>query len=184
MTRETHSALGASQPLELAGFLPYRLSVLANTLSRELAALYTARFGVTIPQWRIIAVLGQHTNVSADFVCARTAMDRVTVSRAIAGLLTRRLLIRRVSPTDRRCSQLKLSAAGHRIYAEIVPLARGYEASLLAGLAPAEQDALSHALSFLEHRIKTCADLRLDSRVVSHKPPRCLPAAATRPRGC
>jgi DNA-binding MarR family transcriptional regulator len=142
----------ASVPLDLAGFLPYRLSVLANTLSRELAELYAARFGITIPQWRIIAVLGQHTDVSADFVCARTAMDRVTVSRAIAGLLARRLLIRRVSPSDRRCSQLKLSAAGSRIYAEIVPLARGYESALLAELAPAERDALTHALSLLEQR--------------------------------
>ena len=68
-------------PLDLAGFLPYRLSVLANTLSRELAELYATRFGITIPQWRILAVLGQHTNVSADFVCARTASSDLRVSR-------------------------------------------------------------------------------------------------------
>ena len=75
--------------LELGTFLPYRLSVLANRVSRELAALYGERFGIAIPEWRVIAVLGQHTDVSADFVCARTDMDRVTVSRAVARLLVK-----------------------------------------------------------------------------------------------
>jgi DNA-binding MarR family transcriptional regulator len=81
-------------------------------------------------------------------------MNLMSPLAGIAGLLARRLLIRRVSPSDRRCSQLKLSAAGSRIYAEIVPLARGYESALLAELAPAERDALTHALSLLEQRLK------------------------------
>ncbi len=141
-------------PLILAGFLPYRLSVLANTLSRELATLYAERFDITIAQWRIIAVLGQHDDVTANFVCEQTAMDRVGVSRASAGLVARRLLTRRVQPRDRRCSMLKLSANGRRVYAEIVPLARAYEADLLASLAPAGQSALARALDALEARVR------------------------------
>ena len=140
-------------PLDLSGFLPYRLSVLANTVSRELAALYAKRFEITIPQWRIIAVLGQHANVSADFVCGRTAMDRVTVSRAIVGLLSRKLLSRRSSPTDRRCSMLRLTAAGLRVYAEIVPLARAYETRLLSRLSPADRRHLAQALTALETQV-------------------------------
>ena len=142
-----------ADPIDLAGFLPYRLSVLANRVSRELAALYAERFGITIPQWRIVAVLGQQPGVSADFVCGRTAMDRVTVSRAIAGLVGRRLLIRRNAPADRRRSMLRLSAAGQRVYAEIVPLARAYEARLLGRLAPAERADLARALAALERSV-------------------------------
>ena len=144
----------APEPLDLAGFLPYRLSVLANTLSRQLAALYAERFGITIPQWRVIAVLGQHADVTADFVCARTAMDRVSVSRAIAGLAERKLLSRKVQPHDRRCSMLRLSPSGRRIYSQIVPLARAYEADLMSGLPAAGQAALKRVLDALEARIR------------------------------
>lgn len=148
---------GPPAPLDLSHFLPYRLSVLANTVSRELAGLYAERFGITIPQWRIIAVLGQHANVTADFVCGRTAMDRVTVSRAIAGLVARRLLLRRRSTTDRRCAQLRLSAAGQRIYADIVPLARDYEARLLSGLSDTARRGLAETLTALEGQLSAGA---------------------------
>lgn len=140
-------------PLDLSSFLPYRLSVLANTVSRELAGLYAERFGITIPQWRIIAVLGQHENVNADFVGGRTAMDRVTVSRGIAGLVGKKLVLRRSSPSDRRCAMLRLTAGGRRVYAEIVPLARDYETRLLAGLSSAARRHLAQALSALEHEV-------------------------------
>jgi len=144
-------------PLDLGSFLPYRLSVLANTVSRELAGLYAERFGITIPQWRIVAVLGQHANVTADFVCGRTAMDRVTVSRAIAGLVERRLLLRRSSPTDRRCAMLRLTAAGQRVYTDIVPLARAYEARLLSGLSASARRRLAQALTALENQLSAGA---------------------------
>lgn len=148
---------GPPAPLDLSHFLPFRLSVLANTVSRELAGLYAERFGITIPQWRIIAVLGQHANVTADFVCGRTAMDRVTVSRAIAGLVARRLLLRRRSTTDRRCAQLRLSAAGQRVYTDIVPLARDYEARLLSGLSDTARRGLAETLTALEGQLSAGA---------------------------
>lgn len=142
-----------AKPLDLGQFLPYRLSVLANKVSRQLAAAYAARFGITIPQWRVIAVLGQDSGVSADFVCGRTEMDRVTVSRAVAALLGQGLVLRRNSPADRRRSVLRLSAAGQRLYAEVVPLARAYEAELLRGLPPADRAALERVLVALQARV-------------------------------
>ena len=142
-----------TQPLDLGQFLPYRLSVLANKVSRQLAAAYAARFGITIPQWRVVAVLGQDSGVSADFVCGRTEMDRVTVSRAVAALLEQGLVLRKTSRTDRRCSVLRLSAAGQRLYADVVPLARSYEAALLSGLAPADRAALDRVLVALQARV-------------------------------
>lgn len=146
----TFFAVSAAGPtLELANFLPYRLSVVATQVSRQLAALYAQRFGISIPQWRTIAVLGQSTNVSADFVCEQTQMDRVTVSRAVAGLLARRLILRRYQAHDRRCSVLRLAAAGRRLYRDIVPLARGYENALLGAMSAQERATLARALDVL-----------------------------------
>lgn len=138
--------------LDLAGFLPYRLSVLANRVSRQLASRYARRFGLSIPEWRTIAVLGQHPDVSADFVSRKTDMDRVMVSRAVARLTARKLLIRRTDATDRRCSSLRLSASGRRVYAEIVPLARDYEQLLLDALDAPGRAALERLLGTLEGR--------------------------------
>lgn len=146
---------GSTGALELAAFLPYRLSVLANRVSRQLAALYSERFDIAIPEWRVIAVLGQNPDVSADFVCARTDMDRVTVSRTVARLLGKRLILRRALAQDRRCSVLKLSAAGRRVYEQIVPLARSYEQQLLGALGASERAALERALHALESRLAT-----------------------------
>ena len=139
--------------LDLAQFLPYRLSVLANKVSRQLASAYAERFGITIPQWRVIAVLGQDLDVSADFVCGRTQMDRVTVSRALAGLVAAKLVRRRVDPADRRSTKLRLTAAGERLYADVVPLAKAYEASLLAALSGAERAALQRMLVRLQAQV-------------------------------
>lgn len=138
--------------LDLAGFLPYRLSVLANRVSRQLASRYASRFGLSIPEWRTIAVLGQHPDVSADFVSRKTDMDRVTVSRAVARLVGRKLLVRRTATTDRRCSSLRLSASGRRVYAEVVPLARDYEQLLLDALDVSGRAALERVLGTLEAR--------------------------------
>ncbi len=139
--------------LALAEFLPYRLSVLANRVSRELSGLYAERFGIAIPEWRVIAVLGQSEDVTADYVCAQTDMDKVTVSRAVARLIAKRYVRRRLLPEDRRCSMLNLTAAGRRVYADIVPLARDYERGLLDTLNHAERSALEQALTALEARL-------------------------------
>lgn len=80
-------------------------------------------------------------------------MDRVTVSRAVARLLVKKLVLRRALAADRRCSVLKLSAAGQRVYEQIVPLARAYERELLSALSAEERAALEHALRALESRM-------------------------------
>ena len=73
--------------LDLEHFLPYRLSVLSNRISQDIARLYADRFGLGITEWRVLAVLGRHPGISAREVAERTAMDKVAVSRAVASLL-------------------------------------------------------------------------------------------------
>ena len=141
------------KPLKLADFLPYRLSVLANRVSSQLASAYSTRFDISIAEWRVIAVLGECAAVSADFVCAKTEMDKVTVSRAVAKLLKKRYVTRRFTRHDRRQSQLSLAAAGRALYADIVPLARRYEAALIVNLSTAARRELDDALAQLQEQV-------------------------------
>lgn len=138
--------------LELDRFLPYRLSVLSNRISAEIAALYQERFGIGVTEWRVMAVLGRYPQVSAVEVAERTAMDKVAVSRAVNALLERGLLLREMHSDDRRRSVLALSPAGFEVYDQIVPLALDYERRLLDSLSPGERRRFDTLLDALLHR--------------------------------
>lgn len=139
----------ADGPLLLARFLPYRLSVLANLASTALAAHYSGRFGLGIPEWRVLAVLANEPGLSAAEVVERTAMDKVAVSRAVAALRRDGRIQRAVDAEDRRRSRLSLTAAGRAVYAEVVPFARRFERQLLAPLSAADRNALDRILARL-----------------------------------
>jgi DNA-binding MarR family transcriptional regulator len=146
--------------LELDRFLPYRLSVLSNTLSQAIAAAYSDRFGLTIPEWRVIAVLAISPDLSAAEVAERTAMDKVAVSRAVNALLKSARVTRKFAAQDRRRSILRLSAIGRELYAKVVPLALGYEAALVESLSATERKALDHAIRVLLGRAKELGPVR------------------------
>lgn|SRR5512145_67851 len=137
----------------LERFLPYRLSVLTNLMSRAFAKSYGRRFGLTIPEWRAMAVLGRFAPLSANEICQRTAMDKVRVSRAVTRLKKASLVERSTDRSDRRRSALRLSPAGKRIHADIVPLARAIEARFLAGLTRREIAALDRLVAKLMIRV-------------------------------
>ena len=146
--------------LVIEDFLPYRLSLLTNTLSRALATHYAARFAMTVAEWRVMAVLGRQSNISAREVCRRTTMDKVTISRAIGRLDRSGRIVRRADVVDRRRSVLSLSAAGHAVYRRLIPAVRAYESALLAALPEEETARLDHALTILQRRAETLS-LRL-----------------------
>ncbi|WP_417519571.1 MarR family winged helix-turn-helix transcriptional regulator [Minwuia sp.] len=134
------------ETLDLPAFLPYQLSVASNRVSAEIARLYADRFGLTIPEWRMMAILGRFPGLSANEVAERAAMDKVQVSRAVARMISSGLLDRTLSPDDRRRSALQLSDNGLNIYRQIVPLAKSYERRIAERLEPDERKALSSAL--------------------------------------
>lgn len=136
--------------LELEHFLPYRLSVLSNRVSSAIARMYSERFGLGVTEWRVMAVLGRYPDLSANEVAQRTAMDKVAVSRAVAGLIEAGRIEREVHDDDRRRSVLRLSAAGEAIYADIAPMALAFEQRLLEGMAAAEREALFRLLDRLD----------------------------------
>ena len=138
------------QTLRLDGYLPYRLSVASNAVSRLIARAYEDRFGLSIPQWRLVCVLAEGGPSPQGAVVARTGMDKVTVSRAAQGLARRRLVERSDHQADGRSHLLSLTEEGARLHAEIAPLALAYEAALIAGLAPGEVALLKRLLARLQ----------------------------------
>lgn len=135
--------------LTLADFLPYRLSVVSNAISDRVARVYKARFGLKIPEWRVIAVVAERGDITQAGLCETTAMDKMTVSRAVSGLLTRGLL-RHSSGTDRRTRMLALTAEGQSLYDAVAPMALAIEAEILAGFSSAERAALMGFLGRLQ----------------------------------
>ena len=135
--------------LDLDRFMPYRLSVLTNRVSSAIARHYSERFNLSIPEWRVIAVLGQNPGLSAREVAERTAMDKVQVSRAVASLLAAKRLTKAAHVSDGRVAHLSLSAKGRAIYEEVVPLALGLEKRLLSVLTVKEREMLGQLLTKL-----------------------------------
>jgi DNA-binding MarR family transcriptional regulator len=136
--------------LVLDAYLPYRLSVASNAVSGLIARAYQDRFGLTVPQWRLICVLAEDGALTQGQIVARTVMDKVTVSRAAQGLLRRHLVGRTAHHADGRSHVLQLSPQGTRLYGEIAPLALSYEQALIGGLSPDEVDGLKRLLSKLQ----------------------------------
>ncbi len=143
-----------SELLNLEEFLPYRLSVLSNTVSRGISAAYVDRFGLSIREWRIIAILGRYPGLSAAEIVKLTAMDKVAVSRAVSRLTGSGRLERSLSDADKRRSVLVLSQEGKRLFDQISPLAKSYEKRLLKCLAREDQDRLSDILDNLQRRAR------------------------------
>ena len=132
-----------SDDLILEEFLPYRLAVLSNTVSTTVARAYDKRFSVSIPEWRVIAILGRFPGLSAVEVAERTMMDKVAVSRAVTKLIKNGRIDRQFADADRRRSILNLSDEGRRVHDEIAPLALQFERDLLLGLTEEEIETLS-----------------------------------------
>lgn len=117
--------------LNLDKFLPYRLSVTSHSVSTNIARVYEKRFGVSIPEWRVIAILGRYPGLSAVEVAERTLMDKVAVSRAVTKLIKTGRIDREFADADRRRSILNLSEEGRQVHNEIAPLALRFERELL-----------------------------------------------------
>lgn len=152
----------SDETLVLEKFLPYRLSVLSNRLSAAIAEAYSSRFGLSIPEWRVMAVLALEPGLSAAEVADRTAMDKVAVSRAVGRLISTGRAQREVAAGDRRRSMLELTSEGRRTYRRIAPALRRYESELLDGLDPQDQQQLESLLRRLETRARALKPPRIE----------------------
>jgi len=140
--------------LVLDQFVPHRLSVLTNHVSDAIARHYSERFDLGIPEWRVMAVLGETPGLSASEVAVRTAMDKVQVSRAVASLTEAGRVERKPDGEDGRIGRLSLTRTGRTVYGQIVPLALKLEKTLLSALTPDERKALVQLLLKLNHQVR------------------------------
>lgn len=138
-----------SAGFDLERFLPYRLNVLASRVSRDLARQYEQKFGISIPEWRVLAHLAQNRDVSVREIHERVDMDKSKVSRAAARLESLALIEKREHAGDRRLVDLRLTARGLALFAEIAPLALAFEADLFAALDAEERRVFERVMTKL-----------------------------------
>jgi len=140
--------------LILEDFLPYRLAILSHTVSSLIARVYEKRFGLTIPEWRVIAIVGRFPGLSAVEVAERTMLDKVAVSRAVTKLIKAGRIDREFADADRRRSILTLSEEGRKVHDEIAPLAMRMENDLLHGLGDEQIATLNTVIERLLARAR------------------------------
>ncbi len=126
--------------LVLDRFLPYRMSITSNLVSDRIARAYEALFGLSIPEWRLIAVIAEVESITQAEIGERTRMDKVTVSRAAIALVERGLLLRAPNPGDKRSHHLSLTPAGRDLYASVAPKALELEQKIFARFTRDELD--------------------------------------------
>ena len=137
------------EELILEEFLPYRLAVLSHTVSTTIAKVYEKRFGLSIPEWRVIAILGRFPGMSAVEVAERTMMDKVAVSRAVTKLIKNGRIDRQFADADRRRSILNLSEEGQEVHNEVARLALAFEEDLLHGIDEGDYGQFNNVLERL-----------------------------------
>lgn len=138
----------------LDDFIPYQLSTASNAVSDLIAREYKSRFGLKIPEWRVMAVLGNRGNATQRQLVEATLMDKVTVNRAVKTLVDRALLGRSPNSADGRSHHLMLSHTGRDLYDQIMPAAETMEKKIMSVLTDGEQKQLSAWLA----KIKQSAD--------------------------
>jgi DNA-binding MarR family transcriptional regulator len=139
----------------LEDFLPYRLSVAAESVSYLISRHHLASTGLSMPEWRLLAAVGRFGVLSPTAAGERTSMDKVKVSRAAASLVARGLLRQAPDPEDGRGRLLRLTRKGLSVYTGVAPTARTIEASLAPGLTKAEWTALHKALGKLNEHARS-----------------------------
>jgi len=136
-------------PLKLEEFLPYRLNVAAALTSQALSQVYAKRYGIGVPEWRVLVTLGQYGMMTGKAVGSHSHMHKTKVSRAVALLEKRKLLARRANREDLRESFLSLTPAGRAIYEDLAPIALDFAKRLADVIEPADRAAFERAIERL-----------------------------------
>jgi DNA-binding MarR family transcriptional regulator len=144
-----------SDDLILEKFMPYQLARLSSTVSATIARAYDKEFGLSIPEWRVIAILGRFPGLSAVEVAEQTFLDKVAVSRAVTKLIKSGRVDRQFADADRRRSILNLSARGRKVHDGVAKLALGFEDDLLDGLDEAEVERFNAVMDRLLEKART-----------------------------
>lgn len=150
--------------LKLEAFLPYQVNVLSNLVLRALSRIYGEQFDIGIPEWRVLATLGEFGTTTSKTVGAHSHMHKTKVSRAVAALEKRKLLTRRANRADLRESFLTLTPDGEALYRELVPLALDFTHRLTTDINTQDMAAFERVLTTLTER---CSLLAADTELAA-----------------
>ena len=146
------AARGDNAPLKLEQFLPYRLNVVASLVSQALSRIYADRYGIGVPEWRVLVTLGQYGMMTGKGIGAHSHMHKTKVSRAVALLEKRKLVTRRANRADLREAFLALTPAGRAMYDDLAPIALDFAHRLSEVVDPADRAAFERAVDRLIER--------------------------------
>jgi DNA-binding MarR family transcriptional regulator len=141
--------------LKLEQFLPYRINVVASVVSQALSRIYAERYGIGVPEWRVLVTLGEYGTMTGKAVGAHSHMHKTKVSRAVALLEKRKLVMRRTNRADLRESFLSLTTTGREIYEDLTPIALDFAKRLEEGIPAADRAAFERAIKGLTERSAT-----------------------------
>jgi len=155
----------APAQLKLEEFLPYRLNVVASLTSQALSRIYAERYGIGVPEWRVLVTLGQYGMMTGKAIGAHSHMHKTKVSRAVAELEKRKLLVRKTNREDLRESFLSLTPNGQAIYQDLAPIALDFAQRLVEVVEPADRAAFNRAIDRLTERSAAlAAEINRDKR--------------------
>jgi len=155
----------APAQLKLEEFLPYRLNVVASLTSQALSRIYAERYGIGVPEWRVLVTLGQYGMMTGKAIGAHSHMHKTKVSRAVAELEKRKLLVRKTNREDLRESFLSLTPNGQAIYQDLAPIALDFAQRLIEVVEPADRAAFNRAIDRLTERSAAlAAEINKDKR--------------------
>jgi DNA-binding MarR family transcriptional regulator len=143
---------GDNAPLKLEQFLPYRLNVVASLVSQSLSRIYADRYGIGVPEWRVLVTLGQYGLMTGKAIGSHSHMHKTKVSRAVALLEKRKLVMRRANRADLREAFLGLTPAGRAMYDDLAPIALDFASRLSEVVETADRPAFERAIDRLIER--------------------------------
>jgi DNA-binding MarR family transcriptional regulator len=143
---------GDNAPLKLEQFLPYRLNVVASLVSQALSRIYADRYGIGVPEWRVLVTLGQYGMMTGKAIGSHSHMHKTKVSRAVALLEDRKLVMRRANRADLREAFLALTPAGRAMYDDLAPIALDFANRLADAVDSADRAAFERAVDSLTER--------------------------------
>ena len=140
--------------LDLFKFVPFRLNRLAAEVSSELAGEYQARYGLDIPEWRVLATLGFRAEAcSAQYIAHCTRTHKSTISRAVTALMKRQLVERVENRHDRREFALRMTRKGKALYETLIPRLLRKEREIMSCLTAKERDDFARLLGKIERSL-------------------------------
>ena len=150
-TREETSSRRKSPRLDLFRFVPFRLNRLSAEVSNALSDEYQVRYGLDIPEWRVLATLGFRSDAcSAQYISDCTRTHKSTISRAVTALMERQIVERVENAEDRREFRLRLTRKGRAVYEELIPRLLRREQEILACLSAQERKDFAALLGKIE----------------------------------